>query len=256
MIADVPVAEIRDLGEGHPVVLIHPLGANVHYWDGLVARLPDRRLISYNLPGHGGRAATPSGYRIEDLAEDLLRLLDSLGVQTASVVGVSIGGLVGQAFAASHPERIASLVLVDCVPVYSPEFAAALTARADLVQREGLTAVVQPTREMWFTAATARPDTELSALVEQMLLSADEVGYAQACAALVAADLTSVAGDIKADTTVVCGEDDLPVFVEGSRWLSDRIPGARLEWLAGGRHGASLECMPAFADILDEVLPR
>lgn len=249
-------SDIRVNGDGPDVVLIHPLGASVDYWVNLETSLTDRRLISYNLPGHGGRAVATNGYRIEDLADDLARVLDSLDIRTASVVGVSIGGLVGQAFASAFPDRTETLVLVDCVPVYPPDFAAGLTARADTARREGLEVLVRPTLDLWFTQENAQSDTPLAALVKQMLLSASPEGYAHACEALVAADLRASAVAITAPTAVLCGEYEVPAFMEGSHWLADTIDNARLEWIAGGRHAASLECGPAFAKILDRVLPR
>lgn len=255
----IPAAEpsdIRVLGDGPPVVLIHPLGASVDYWADLEANLTGRRLISYNLPGHGGRVTATSGYRIEDLAEDLAHVLDSLDIRTASVVGVSIGGLVGQAFASAFPDRTESLILVDCVPVYPPDFAAGLTGRADTARRQGLEVLVRPTLDLWFTQEIAQSDTPLTALVRRMLLSADPDGYAHACEALVAADLRPSAVAITAPTAVLCGEHEVPAFIEGSHWLADAIANARMEWIAGGRHAASLECGPAFSEILDRVLPR
>ena len=255
MITPLAPAAIRDLGEGPPVVLVHPLGANEAYWGRLETLLAGRRLISYCLPGHGGRA-TASSYRIEDLAADLARVLDVLDVVRASIVGVSIGGLVGQAFATAYPERIESLVLVDCVAVYPPDFAAGLTARAQTAREQGLQVLVRPTLDLWFTAEAAQHDSELISLVQGMLTSADPEGYAQACEALVAADLTGGAPAIQADTTVLCGENEIPAFVSGAHWLHANIPGARLEWIPGGRHAASLECASDFATILDRVLPR
>jgi 3-oxoadipate enol-lactonase len=250
------LSEIRQVGTGPAVVLIHPLGANVDYWVEIERHVTARTLISYNLPGHGGRSTATKGYRIEDLADDLAAVLDALGLDSASIVGVSIGGLVGQAFAANYPERTQSLILVDCVPAYPPDFATGLTKRAEVARQEGLAGLVRPTLELWFTAETAATDSELTELVERMLLSADPEGYAHACEALVAADLRPLAADIQTFTSVLYGEFEVPAFVIGSEWLASNIPGASLEVIAGGKHAASLECASAFSEILDRLLPR
>lgn len=254
------VPEITESGAGHPVVLVHPLGADRRYWEGLRERLPDRRLIAYDLPGHGGRPPVGGEYEIADLAEDLIELLDRLGLSAASIVGVSIGGLVAQSVASRYPERTTSIIIVDSVAVYPSDFAANLAARAELVLAEGLDAVVEATLAMWFTAellASPEPeDRALVALVKSMLHAASPEGYAQACNALVAADLTTAAGDIVAPTAVVCGSDDLPAFSEGAEWLHAAIPRATLTWLEGGRHAAALECADDFAAVLNGALPR
>jgi 3-oxoadipate enol-lactonase len=256
MITPVTPDAIRDIGDGPPVILVHPLGANEDYWGRVEALLHGRRLISYSLPGHGGRALAPRGYGIDDLADDLARVLDAAELDRASVVGVSIGGLVAQAFATMYPQRTESLVLVDCVAVYPPDFAAGLTARAQTAREQGLAVLIRPTLDLWFTAKAAHDDTELIALVQQMLLSADPEGYARACEALVAADLTADAPEIRATTTILAGEHEVPAFSAGAEWLHANIPGSALEWIADGRHAASLECSSEFASILDRVLPR
>lgn len=249
-------SSLSDVGDGPPVVLIHPLGADKRFWERLSQHLSGRRLIAYDLPGHGGRSVPADDYQIVDLADDLDRLLHQLMVESVSIVGVSIGGLVAQAFASKYPHRTVSVVLVDTVAVYPPGFAQALADRADLVMREGTSAILQPTLDMWFTPTALSADPLLTLLVTEMLGTVSPLGYAQACRALVAADLTRTTPLIDRPTTVVCGSDDVPVFIDGAGWLERSIPGARVHWLAGGKHAAALECIAPFAEILDRVLPR
>lgn len=247
--------EVVDKGDGPAVVLLHPLGADHRYWNALMGRLAGYRLIAYDLPGHGGRPEISDGYHIEDLATDLAGLLDRLDIRVASVVGVSIGGLVVQAFAAEYPDRINHAVMVDTVAVYPEGFAANLAARAELVVSEGQAAVISPTLDMWFTKGFLENEPEVADLVSQMILAASPEGYAQACRALIAADLRPLASQITVPSTVICGSDDLPAFTQGARWLHESIEGSRLEWLNEGRHAAALECGDRFAVILEDVLP-
>lgn len=247
---------IVDSGEGSPVVFIHPLGADHRFWDGLFPLIQGRRLISYDLPGHGGRSETMSGYQIQDLADDLEKLLDHCQIQSVSLVGVSIGGLVAQAFAAAHPDQTRSVVLVNTVAVYPESFAANLTARAKLVQEEGLESIIDATLNMWFTSEYLERDSETVQLVRSMLLTASPTGYAQACHALVSADLQSEVSQVTASTTIICGSEDLAAFTDGARWLHQAIGGSQLQWLEGSKHGAALESQTEFAEILESVLPR
>jgi 3-oxoadipate enol-lactonase len=66
-------------------------------------------------------------------------------------------------------------------------------------------------------------------------------GYALACEALAAADLQSLADKISAPTLIVCGDDDIPSFLDAARWLTENIRGARLEWIAKARHASVIE---------------
>ena len=76
-----------------------------------------------------------------------------------------------------------------------------------------------------------------------LLFSAERVGegYALACEALKMADLRPLAPNITARTLVVCGDDDIPSFLEAARWLASSIPNAELAWIAGAKHASVLE---------------
>ena len=96
-----------------PVVVFSPsLGTTLHMWEPQVARLRDRyRVVRYDHRGHG-KSPVPAGpYRIADLGGDLVRLLDTLGVGSAHVCGLSVGGMTGMWVAAHEPDRVQSLVL-------------------------------------------------------------------------------------------------------------------------------------------------
>ncbi len=250
------VPHVMDAGSGPNVFLLHPLGADTRYWHEVRSRLTGRRILAYDLPGHGGRDAALRPFSIGDLGDELVGLMDMRGIDRASLVGVSIGGLIAQDAAARYPDRVDALVLVDTVATYPADFAANLESRAATVLTEGLQPIIDPTLAMWFSAGVAAGDSPMVELVRSMVGSTDPQGYAHACHALVAADLRSQAGRIRAATTVICGSDDVPAFTDGAAWLHEHIAGSSLYWLDGGRHGAALECSDAFVTLLEEVLPR
>ena len=79
-------------------------------------------------------------------------------------------------------------------------------------------------------------------------------GYALACEALGAADLRAEAAKIKVPTLVMCGENDIPSFLESARWLTANIVGAKLVWLPRARHASVIECPQLAVDLLREFL--
>ena len=93
-------------------------------------------------------------------------------------------------------------------------------------------------------------------LTRDMVLASSPQGYADACAALVAVDLSSRVASIEAPTLIMCGRDDLPAFVNAAPVLASTIRGARLSWIEGGRHAAVLECSEQSTRDLDGFLPR
>ncbi|MBC6460873.1 alpha/beta fold hydrolase [Actinomadura sp. HBU206391] len=114
---------------GPPVLLVHGFGADSHDWDWHIADLAaDRRVIAPDLRGHGGSSAPESGYRPRELADDLVRLLDRIGVERVIAFGHSMGAVVVSALAVEHPQRVRALVCVDPGYGQTPDVAAAFPA--------------------------------------------------------------------------------------------------------------------------------
>jgi len=103
------------LGRGPAVVLIHGLAANLAFWPLLVTRRLAQayRVVLYDLRGHGYSGMPESGYTSAILADDLMQLLDQLALAEAHLIGHSFGGVVALHAAILHPERVASVAVVD-----------------------------------------------------------------------------------------------------------------------------------------------
>ena len=110
-------AHVRDEGkpDAMPLLLIHGSLGSLHMWDGWVEALKDRyRLISVDLPGHGLTGAWPRGeYSIEAYTDFVEVLADTQHLDRFAIAGHSMGGAVAWSFAATRPERVSHLILVD-----------------------------------------------------------------------------------------------------------------------------------------------
>lgn len=102
-------------GEGPDVVLAHGITANLAMWfQGVFALLAQEfRVTAYDLRGHGLSDLTPNGYTSREMSEDLLALMDHVGIERARIVGHSFGGSIGLHLALLHPERVDGVVLSD-----------------------------------------------------------------------------------------------------------------------------------------------
>ena len=108
-------------GDGPPLVMLHGLTGHAHTWDHTAAALSDRyRVLALDQRGHGDSEWAPP-YGGGQMAEDLLAFLDALQLGEVTLMGLSMGGLVAFIFAASHPERVRDLIVLDI----GPEIAAA-----------------------------------------------------------------------------------------------------------------------------------
>lgn len=228
-------------GSGPPLVLLHCLGVDHHFWDFAAELARDYTLISYDLPGHG-RSRIPSGpYTIEDLSAQLGELLARHKIARAHIAGISLGGLIAQQFAATNPASVDHLILIDTTPRYTDELRAMWAQRAAAARSTGVQALVDGLLKIWFTPQSVADNTEAVRYVRAALEKSSGEGYALACEALAAADLRAAAAKISAPTLVICGDDDIPSFLDAARWLEANIKGAHLAWLANARHASVIE---------------
>lgn len=228
-------------GSGPALVLLHCLGVDRHFWD-FAAPLADQfTLLTYDLPGHGETPVPPASYTIEDLSDQLAELLRREAISRAHVAGISLGGLIAQHFAATQPKMVERLILVDTTPRYTDEMRAMWAERAATARSAGVGALVDGLLNIWFTPASVAADTPAVRYVRETLQRAPGAGYALACEALAKADLRPLAGRISAETLVVCGDEDIPSFLESARWLAAHIPNARLTWIPAARHASIIE---------------
>jgi 3-oxoadipate enol-lactonase len=228
--------------ESAPVLLLGcSLGTAVAMWEPQVAPLAQRlRVIRYDHRGHGASPVPPVPYEIEDLGRDVLALMDRLGIERASLGGVSLGGMVAMWLGANAPERVERLVLC-CTSAHMPP-ASAWADRAAAVREAGTTAVVaDAVVERWLTPEFAREHPDTQAWLRAMLLATDAEGYAASCGAIERMDLRDALPSIAAPTLVVSGADDQAAPPEHQRALAEAIPGAQLETLSPAAHIGTVE---------------
>lgn len=134
-----------DDGAGEPpLLLVHGYTADSHDWSWQIPQfLPDHRVIAVDLRGHGASSAPADGYTTGQLAEDLVRLLDHLGVEQVVALGHSMGANVVSALAVEHPRRVAALVAVDPAYLVDDEAASALAQLLEALDDADLVSFVQ-----------------------------------------------------------------------------------------------------------------
>ncbi len=186
-------ARIDGKAEAPPLVLLHSLGAGIAMWDPQVAGLGDRlRLVRYDARGHGGSPVPDGPYSLADLGGDLIALLDRLGLERASLCGVSLGGATALWAAINAPARVERLVVCFSAARFGP--AEDWLARAALVRAEGAGAVAEAVVGRWLTAPTLSSRPQLAARMREMIAATPAEGYAGCCEALAATDLRGRAG--------------------------------------------------------------
>jgi 3-oxoadipate enol-lactonase len=221
------------------VVLSNSLGATRGMWDPQVPALAERfRVVTYDTRGHGDSPSPAGPYTLDDLVDDVVALLDRLGVRRAHVAGLSLGGMTAMRLAAREPERVGRLaVLCSSAKAEGQGY----LERAAAVRAGGTAPLAPAVVGRWLTPgyAAARPD--LVARLEAMVAGADDEGYAS-CAEVVAhLDLREDLGRISAPTLVVSGAEDAALPPEHQQAIVDGIAGAELLTVSPAAHLANLE---------------
>ncbi|HEV2376444.1 MAG TPA: 3-oxoadipate enol-lactonase [Streptosporangiaceae bacterium] len=241
---------------GAPVLVLgNSLGTSRMVWDRQVPALGERfRLLRYELPGHDGAPARPGPYTVGVLASGVLGLLDSYGVDRAAYCGISLGGMIGMWLAAHAPDRVSALGLV-CSSAYLPP-ADGWRARADLVCRDGMTAITQASIGRWFTPEFAAHQPALMSSFAAEFERVDPVGYAGCCMAIAGMDLRECLGSVRAPTLVVSGARDPATPPEHGAAIAAGIAGARHVVLSDAAHLANVSSPEEVTGVLVDHLGR
>jgi 3-oxoadipate enol-lactonase len=248
--------DIRGDPGAPPVVLSSSLGTTKAMWDPQAGPLAERlRVIRHDHRGHGASPVPPGPYEIADLAGDVLALLDDLGVRRTSLVGLSLGGMVGMWLAAHAPERIDRLVLMCTAAKLGPP--SLWAERAAAVREAGSTEpIADGVVDRWLTPAYAERHPDARARLRAMLAAQPPDGYAACCGAIERMDQTGDLDAIRAPTLVIAGAEDQATPLEHLERIAGGIPGARLEVLSPAAHVASVEQADAVNRlVLDHLAP-
>jgi 3-oxoadipate enol-lactonase len=231
---------LEDLPGAPVLVLINSLGTTLELWDRNVDPFAESfRVLRFDQRGHGRSPVPPGPYQVDDLANDVIDLLDDLEIDRAHFCGISLGGAVAMSVAATAPARVERLVVACSSPKFGPSDS--WHERARLVRAEGVSAISELVVGRWFTAETAVERPEEVAAFRRMLEETPVDGYAASCEAVAAWDFRQRLAEIRLPTLVIAAAEDRSAPPEHGRTLAEGIPGARFELLEDAAHLANVE---------------
>ena len=230
------VEPARNGDAGAPLIVLGPsLGTTTDLWASVVPVLAaTHRVLRFDLPGHGFSPRATEAFTIDEVADAVVGLVDSIAVTTFHYAGISFGGAIGLALAVNHPGRLASLA-VFCSGAKIGTFDA-WTARAAGVRASGTPSLVAGSAARWFAPDFLGRDPTSGARALNQLLDIDDESYA-----LAVFDHTDALSSIRTPVLCVSGEFDAVTPSAQLQELAASIPGARAVELAGVAHLPSLE---------------
>lgn len=244
--------------EGAPVVILsHSLSSSMVMWNPQLGSLePHFKVLRYDMRGHGRSEAPDGAYTLELLAEDAVALLDALDIDAVNFVGLSIGGMIGQAFALNHGDRLESLVLCDTSAVMPAEAQPILQQRIALARQNGMADQVDGTLERWFTPQYLKANPPEVEMIRQQIKATPLAGYIGCSEALRGLNYMERLSEITLPTLIVVGEEDPGTPVAASEAIHERIAGSQLVILPSARHLCNIEQAEAFNRALMKFLLR
>jgi pimeloyl-ACP methyl ester carboxylesterase len=258
VIALVSDAEIAfdDIGSGLPVVFLHAFPLNRTMWEPQIGALvAECRCIPIDFRGLGDSSNAPP-YSMDRYADDVAGVLDTLQIEQAVVIGLSMGGYAAFAFWRRHAKRVRGLVLADTRA--GADTADGLARRRQMVEvarTQGSTGVanLQIAGLMGKTSREKRPD--IYDAIHRMMAQAPVEGVIGALEALMARpDSTATLATIDVPTLIVVGDEDVLTPPKESRSMHEAIAGSRLEVLARAGHLSNVERPAAFNTVVSEFL--
>jgi len=248
-------AELR--GEGPPVLFVHGFPFDRTVWRHQLATLSRVKRIAPDLRGVGTSGAPASdGYTLARYADDLVAVLDALGIRAAVVCGLSMGGYVIFELLRRHAERVRAIVLADTKA--EPDSVEGRRGRdelAALAGREGPDAVIDRLLPRLLAPATLATQPEVVAQVREMARRWTVPGLVGALHTLRdRPDSTATLRAVRVPTLIVVGEDDAVSPPAAAQAMAALIPGAQCHVIPAAGHLAPLEQPIATGRLLADFL--
>ena len=228
-----------------PVVFSNSLGCDWHMWDAQVAALEDRfRLVRYDTRGHGRSGDAGEPVTLEELAGDVLALMDHLGITRSHLCGLSLGGATALWLAAHHPERLDRVVFANtAAKIGTPELWA---ERIEAVRRGGMSAVRDAALGRFLSAPFRIRCPEVTRQIAAMIQATAPGAYIACCEALRDADLRPVVASIGVRALIVASELDVSTPPAQAEALHAAIRGSQLMVLPQTAHLSNVESADVF----------
>jgi 3-oxoadipate enol-lactonase len=227
-----------------PVVcMTHSLTSDAGMWAEQVGPLlaAGFQVLRLDMRGHGGSAPVAGTYTIEELAGDVVAILDFLGFEKVHLIGLSMGGMIGQVIAADYPGRLRSLMACATSSRWQGDDSFMRGRMAEVRTAGTLDGIVDDNMQRRYSDTFKSNAPRRWAALRQTFLGTSIAGYLGCMEAVLRHNVYPRLGQVTTPTLVVAGSDDLATPPAANREIANRIPGAEYAEIAGGRHFLNVE---------------
>lgn len=246
---------VQRSGSGFPLVLIHGLASSMGLWASIdESQLAGVEIISYDLRGHGASERAIGAHTLAKHVADLKGLLAALSIQRAVFAGQSLGGMIALELAASNPEMVAGLALIDSAAAFPQQTRNLFFELASSASFNGMAAITDKFLQLSFSPAFMEANPKIVATIRKGMLASDAASIAAAARMVAKIDLHPRLAMIHTPTIVLVGELDQLTPPELSQQLAAGIQGAQLHIIADGAHALPVEQPQAVTEQLVQLV--
>ena len=243
------------VGAGPPLYMVHGIGSRKATWEALIEDLrTDFTCVSFDLRGHGESPVPPVPYSLDELVEDLEALRQRLGHERIHVVGHSLGGQIGPAYARTHPECVETIALLSTAAGRTSEDSAKVKGVVAMMREKGVKPVLKTLINRWYTDefVASRPDA-VEARVKQVVDTPEEV-FLSVFDIYASTEMLPWLSQLDCACLVMTGELDSGCSSVLNKLIADTLPNAELVILENLKHSILIEgpekVLPPLRDFL------
>jgi 3-oxoadipate enol-lactonase len=251
--------EVTGKSGATPVLMIQGLGASKNAWNFQRIAMATRfRIISFDNRGAGRSDKPTEPFTLEQMADDALAVLDAAGIETAHVVGASMGGVISQIVAVKYPNRVRSLTLVCTACRNHPWRQELLQSWAKTAADKGMIEVGKEAAQWVMSPRSFRRLVPAFTWMGPLAALRPRHSFVSQIDAILNTreDLVDQLSTISTPTMVIVGNQDILTPRGDSEEIAERIPNAELVVISGAAHGLMMEHSTTFNKILIEFLKR
>jgi len=223
-----------------PIVFIHGVGLNHEIWQPQLNYFKNNTTISYDILGHGKTPLKKSNISFDDFSKQLINLLDELNFDSVHLIGFSIGSLIARNFAVKYNDRLKSLTLLGSIYKRSEEQQKIVNDRFNLAKKT-LKLSKQALRR-WFTDKYLEKNPDTFKKISSILEKNNMKNFLEVYKLFVFHKNDENFKNIKVNTLIMTGENDIGSTVDMSKKLSEIINNSQLKVIKDGKHLCGIEC--------------
>ena len=232
-------------GDGEPLILIHGVGLDHTMWQPQLEYFSSfYKVYAYDMMGHGdSEKPVRDFYKLEDFSSQLYEFMKGLNIESAHIVGFSMGGLVAQEFCLSFPEKVKSLTIANSVANRNDEERKLVLNRVKQVEDEGNNATIGAAIERWFSKEYIKNNIDTTKKIRYRLETNDEKAYLNAYRVFATADreLWDRLNQIQAPVFIITGENDKGSNPRMAKDMKGKIPHADICIVPDSKHMLPVE---------------